>query len=73
MFRLRLMAGFAGDVGVAAAGAKLGLIVMAGDAGVLTGKGHRPLADHFERAWAIVAILTERLGDHGLPEQQEDS
>ena len=71
--RLRPVAGLAGDVGVASAGAGLGLIVVAGDAGVLAGEGYGPGARCLQRTRAVVAVLAERFGDHCLAHEQKDA
>jgi hypothetical protein len=73
MLSLWPVAGLAGYVGVTAGGSDLGLFIMAADTSVLAGEGNGTLANHCERARAIVPILAERLGDDRLAQQQKDS
>lgn len=73
MGRQGAVAGFARHVRVPAGGADFGLAVMAYHAGILSGKGNRPLADVVERARTKVAVLSEGLGDYGAPNHEEDA
>ena len=67
------VAGFAGDVGVLAGGASLGFVIMAQDAGVLSGVGDGALADGVQGAGAVVAVLTEVFRDDGAADGQEEA
>ena len=58
------MAGFAGDMGVLAGGAGLGLIIVAKNALILAGVNHGALADFGQSGGAVVAVLAEGLGDN---------
>ncbi len=71
MLRLRSMARLASHSGVAATAPSLGLVVMTGDACVLPCKKNRPLPDALKRAWTIVTVLAERLGDDRLAQQHK--
>lgn len=73
MLGLRSVTGLAGDMRMPTGGPDLRLVVMASNAGVLAGKRHGALPDHFERARAIVAVLAERPGDHRLAQKQKSS
>jgi len=66
MLGQRSVAGLAGYVRVPAARPSLGLVIMATDTSVLAGEGNGALANHCERARAIVPVLAERLGDDRL-------
>lgn len=65
VLRLRSVTGFAGDVGVAAGGADLGLVVVAKRAGVLAGVRDGPLPDHVERRRPVMAIFAESFRNDG--------
>ena len=70
---LRPMAGFAGDMSVFAGGARLGLLIMAGDALGLPTKADRMLANQAESRRPVVAVCAEILGDHSPSNHQEQS
>ena len=65
------VAGFAGNVGVAAGGAGLGLVIMAKHASVLAGIVDRPRPDHLQGRGPVVAVFTEVLGDHRGADHQK--
>src|ERR1035438_4288271 len=71
MGRLRTVARFAGDMGVLAGGARLGLLVVAHHAGVLAGERDGVLADDVERRCVIVTVLAESLRDQRGADQQK--
>ena len=73
VFRLGAVTGFARNMSVPAGSARLGLVVMAEDASVLTSEGRRPLPDEIQRGGTIVAILAEGLRNYGAPNNQENS
>jgi len=73
MLRLRPMAGFTGYMRVRSAGAHFSLLIMASDATFLSGKGYGTLANSFESAGTIVAVLAECPGNHHLPHQEKDA
>ena len=73
MLRLRPVTGLAGNMGVFAGGAGLGFVVVAEDAGVLAGKGERPLADQIQCRRTIVAVLAESFRNNRAPNDQESS
>jgi hypothetical protein len=72
MLRLRSVAGFAGHMGMLAGGADLRLIVMAQDAGGLSGIRDGMRTNCGERPWPVVAELTEGFGNDGAANNQED-
>src|SRR5438552_16636137 len=67
----RPVTGFAGDMGMSAAGADLAFVFMAQNASALSGVGSRMLADGSERAGAVMAILAECLGHDGAANHHE--
>ena len=69
----RAVAGFAGHVGVFAAGADFALVLVAHDAGVLAGVRDGLLADGLERPGAVVAVLAEVLGHDRAANHQKDA
>jgi hypothetical protein len=69
----RAVAAFAGYVGVFAGGAGFGLVVVAQDAGILAGVGDGTLADGGQGAGAVVAVLSEVLGDYRRSDGEENA
>ena len=61
--RQRPVTGFAGDVSVLAGGAGFGLVIVAQNALVLAGVSDGALAEFGLRGGAVVAVLSEGLGD----------
>src|SRR5262245_27980980 len=70
---LRAVAGFAGDMRVAAGGADFGLVVVTEDAGVLAGVGDGARANHIEGGGPVVAILAEAFRDDGSADHEKES
>jgi hypothetical protein len=64
VLRQRSMTRFARYVSVLAGGTRLGFVVMAKNARVLPGERDGPLPGHGQRTRAIVAVLSESLGDN---------
>jgi len=67
------VASFAGDMGVAAGGADLGLIVVAENARVLAGEGDWFGADRVEGAGPVVAVFAEPLRHNGGADDHEEA
>ena len=72
VFGLRAVAGFAGNMRVFPGGARLRLIGVTKHALRLAGEGHGPRPKQIEGRGAVVPVLAESLGDHGLANQHED-
>ena len=68
---LRAVARFAGNMSVAAGGARFGFVVVAHHAGILAGEGNGVLADDAERRRVIMPVLAESLRDQSSADQQE--
>jgi hypothetical protein len=64
---------FAGDMGVAAGGADLGLIVVAEDARILAGEGDWFGADGVEGAGPVVAVFAETLRHNGGADDHKEA
>ncbi len=69
---LRPVAGFAGNVGMAAELFLIDDVGVASLAGVMPGKNRRAGSNLADSITAIVAVLSEALGDNGLAQQDED-
>ena len=67
------MAGFASDVGMFAGGAKLGLVVVAHDAGILPGVVDGVGADQVEGARTVVAVFAEVLRHDSGSNDEKDT
>ena len=70
---LGAVAGFAGDMRVAAGGANFGLLVVTEDAGILSGVRDGTRANHVEGGGPVVAILAESFRHDGGPDDEKES
>jgi len=72
VLRQRTVAGFAGDVRVFSRRARLTFVCVAHQAGVLSGEGDGMLADEIQRAWPVMPVLAEGLGNDRASDHQEN-